>query len=144
MGFFSSASSAVSGRSSGKLPNGMTIKEMLTGKRSKKENNTTASAVAGSAPVDNSHSHSTNKNTGNSSTGDGGVFGGLARDNSSFMTGKVKEKFDSLTDTSSLDRSGRAISLDSLDPVGIEPAMNPPMAVPIDIDREGTMNSLYN
>ena len=58
--------------------------------------------------------------------------------------GKVKEKFDSLTDTSSLDRSGRAISLDSLDPVGIEPAMNPPMAVPIDIDREGTMNSLYN
>ena len=149
MGFFSSASSAVSGRSSGKLPNGMTMKEMLTGKRSKKENKTTAGAVAGSAPIDNSHSHSTNKNTGNSSTGDGGVFGKIARlamkpDNSSFMTGKVKEKFDSLTDTSSLDRSGRAISPDSLDPVGIEPAMNPPMAVPIDIDREGTMNSLYS
>jgi hypothetical protein len=53
------------------------------------------------------------------------------------------ETFKSLTSPESVDRSGRAIPSDELDPVGIKPAMNPPMATPIDIDKKG-INSLYN
>ena len=63
----------------------------------------------------------------------------------SFMGKAQVERFSGLTDTSSVDRGGRAMSPDSLDPVGIKPAMNPPMATPVtDIDREGTMNALYS
>ena len=63
----------------------------------------------------------------------------------SFMGKGQVEKFSGLTDTSSVDRGGRAMSPDTLDPVGIKPAMNPPMATPVtDIDREGTMNALYS
>tara|TARA_R110000772_G_scaffold64665_1_gene144537 strand:+ start:78 stop:464 length:387 start_codon:yes stop_codon:yes gene_type:complete len=63
----------------------------------------------------------------------------------SFMGKGQVEQFSSLTDTSSVDRGGRAMSPDTLDPVGIKPAMNPPMATPIkDVDREGTMNALYS
>jgi hypothetical protein len=62
---------------------------------------------------------------------------------SSFMGGNQVETFKSLTSPESVDRSGRAIPSDELDPVGIKPAMNPPMATPIDIDKKG-INSLYN
>ena len=63
---------------------------------------------------------------------------------SSFMGGRQQESFKALTNPKAeLDRSGRAISPDSLDPVGIEPAMNPPMATPTDIDQQG-VNSLYS
>ena len=64
-----------------------------------------------------------------------------------FMGKKQTEKFSNLTDPLSVDRGGRTISRpDGVDPVGIKPAMNPPMAVPTtpdrDIDKEG-VNSLY-
>ena len=64
-----------------------------------------------------------------------------------FMGKEQTEKFESLTDPSNIDRSGRAAPRpDDLDNVGIEPAMNPPMGVPVqnDLDKEGTMNSLYS
>ena len=64
-----------------------------------------------------------------------------------FMGKGQTEKFESLTDPSNIDRSGRAAPRpDDLDNVGIEPAMNPPMGVPVenDLDKEGTMNSLYS
>ena len=69
--------------------------------------------------------------------------GDVSRPESSFMGGNQVETFKSLTSPESVDRSGRAISSDELDPVGIKPAMNPPMATPIDIDKKG-INSLYN
>jgi hypothetical protein len=52
------------------------------------------------------------------------------------------DSFASLTDTSSVDRGGRAVDSSELDPVGIKPAMNPSLATPIDIDEQG-INSLY-
>ena len=71
--------------------------------------------------------------------------GEVSRPDPSFMGKGQVEQFSGLTDTSSVDRGGRAMSPDSLDPVGIKPAMNPPMATPVtDIDREGTMNALYS
>ena len=63
-----------------------------------------------------------------------------------FMGKNQTEKFSSLTDTSSVDRGGRTISRpDETDPVGIEPAMNPPMGVPVppDINQQG-VKSLYS
>ena len=52
------------------------------------------------------------------------------------------DTFQSLTDPLAVDRGGRAKSSQELDPVGIEPAMNPPLATPVDIDEQG-INSLY-
>jgi hypothetical protein len=69
--------------------------------------------------------------------------GDVSRPESNFMGSNQIETFKSLTSPESVDRSGRAISSDELDPVGIKPAMNPPMATPIDIDKKG-INSLYN
>ena len=69
--------------------------------------------------------------------------GDVSRPESNFMGGNQIETFESLTSPESVDRSGRAIPSDELDPVGIKPAMNPPMATPIDIDKKG-INSLYN
>ena len=54
--------------------------------------------------------------------------------------------FKTLNDPLSVDRGGRTVpKQDELDNVGIEPAMNPPMAVPTppNIDDEG-VNSLYS
>jgi hypothetical protein len=59
----------------------------------------------------------------------------------SFMDTNM-ENFSNLTDPLSVDRGGRAVDSSALDPVGIEPAMNPSMATPIDIDEQG-VNSLY-
>ncbi len=65
----------------------------------------------------------------------------------SFMGAKQQSDFAKLTNPKAeLDRGGRTITKpDELDNVGIEPAMNPPMAVPTppDIDNEG-VNSLYS
>jgi len=67
----------------------------------------------------------------------------------SFMGKGQVDKFSSFTDPSSVDRSGKAAPKPddsiSLDPVGIETAMNPPMAVPVppDIDKQG-VQSLYS
>ena len=69
--------------------------------------------------------------------------GDVSRPESNFMGSNQIETFKSLTSPESVDRSGRAIPSDKLDPVGIKPAMNPPMATPIDIDKKG-INSLYN
>ena len=69
--------------------------------------------------------------------------GDVSRPESSFISGNQVETFKSLTSPESVDRSGRAVSSQELDPVGIKPAMNPPMATPIDIDKKG-INSLYN
>ena len=103
----------------------------------------------GSAPIDNSHSHS-NKDARDArdardsarkkigSTGGGGGF----------MGKNQTERFTPMTNPNSVDRGGRTI-LDpekgGIDPVGIAPAINPPMAVPSppDIDKEG-VNSLYS
>ena len=66
-----------------------------------------------------------------------------------FMGKGQVDKFSSFTDPSSVDRSGKAAPKPddsiSLDPVGIETAMNPPMAVPVppDIDKQG-VQSLYS
>ena len=65
------------------------------------------------------------------------------RPDPSFMGKGQVENFSSLTAPESVDRSGRAVSSQELDPVGIKPAMNPPLATPIDIDQQG-VNSLYS
>jgi hypothetical protein len=65
------------------------------------------------------------------------------RPDPSFMGKGQVENFSSLTTPESVDRSGRAVSSQELDPVGIKPAMNPPLATPIDIDQQG-VNSLYS
>ena len=62
---------------------------------------------------------------------------------SSFMGKNQIDNFQSLTDPLAVDRAGRAQSSQELDPVGIKPAMNPPLATPIDIDQQG-VNSLYS
>ena len=67
----------------------------------------------------------------------------------SFMGKGQVDKFSSFIDPSSIDRSGRAAPRPddsiSLDPVGIKPAMNPPMAVPVppNVDNQG-VQSLYS
>ena len=65
----------------------------------------------------------------------------------SFMGKNQDETFGSLTNPKAeLDRGGRTVTKpEGVDPVGIEPAMNPPMAVPTqtNIDDEG-VNSLYS
>ena len=62
--------------------------------------------------------------------------------NDSFMGKGQVENFSNLTDTSAVDRGGRAVDSSALDPVGIKPAMNPSLATPVDIDEQG-INSLY-
>ena len=64
------------------------------------------------------------------------------RPDPSFMGKGQVENFSNLTDTSSVDRGGRAVDSSALDPVGIKPAMNPSLATPVDIDEQG-INSLY-
>ena len=65
------------------------------------------------------------------------------RPDPSFMGKGQVDSFSSLTDPLGVDRSGRAISSQELDPVGIETAMNPPLATPVqDVDEIG-VNSLY-
>ncbi len=86
--------------------------------------------VNNSKPIATDHTHEKPK-------------GDVSRPESNFMGENQIETFKSLTSPESVDRSGRAISSDELDPVGIKPAMNPPMATPIDIDKKG-INSLYN
>jgi hypothetical protein len=86
--------------------------------------------VNNSKPVATDHTHEKPK-------------GDVSRLESNFMGGNQVETFKSLTSPESVDRSGRAISSVELDPVGIEPAINPPFATPIDVDKKG-INSLYN
>ena len=64
------------------------------------------------------------------------------RPDPSFMGKGQVENFSNLTDTSAVDRGGRAVDSSALDPVGIKPAMNPSLATPVDIDEQG-INSLY-
>jgi|TARA_R110002124_G_scaffold60641_2_gene166256 hypothetical protein len=84
-------------------------------------------------------------------SGRGTVKGDVSRVDSamiapSFMGKDQVDPFSSLTDPLSVDRSGRTVSRQddsaSLDPVGIEPAMNPSLATPVDVDEQG-VNSLY-
>ena len=69
--------------------------------------------------------------------------GDVSRLNPSFMGKNQMDNFQSLTDPLAVDRAGRAQSSQELDPVGIKPAMNPPLATPVDIDQQG-VNSLYS
>ena len=69
--------------------------------------------------------------------------GDVSRLDPSFMGKNQMDNFQSLTDPLAVDRAGRAKSSQELDPVGIKPAMNPPLATPIDIDQQG-VNSLYS
>jgi len=122
--------------------------------------------VDGKPPVDNSHKHSgggdkasTSMSAGSiigtavQNTGDQGTIAGPetprsgGRPENSFMGKGQVDQFSSLTDPLSVDRGGRTIAREdnstSLDPVGIKPAMNPPLATPTDnIDEQG-VNSLY-
>ena len=71
------------------------------------------------------------------------IKGDIPRQDPSFMGKGQVDQFSSLIDPSSVDPSGRAISSQELDPVGIETAMNPPLATPVqDVDEIG-VNSLY-
>ena len=71
------------------------------------------------------------------------IRGDVPRQDPSFMGKGQVDSFSSLTDPLGIDRSGRAISSQELDPVGIETAMNPPLATPVqDVDEIG-VNSLY-
>ena len=99
-------------------------------------------------PVATDHTHSSKKNDTTVSAGaDMGPKGGDSRfdlgdRNDSFMGKGQVENFSNLTDTSAVDRGGRAVDSSALDPVGIKPAMNPSLATPVDIDEQG-INSLY-
>ena len=71
------------------------------------------------------------------------IKGDVPRQDPSFMGKGQVDSFSSLTDPLGVDRSGRAISSQELDPVGIETAVNPPLATPVqDVDEIG-VNSLY-
>jgi hypothetical protein len=80
------------------------------------------------------HTHSSSKEPN--------ISADVPRPDPSFMGKSQMDSFASLTDTSSVDRGGRAVDSSELDPVGIKPAMNPSLATPIDIDEQG-INSLY-
>jgi hypothetical protein len=99
-------------------------------------------------PVATDHTHSSNDKNSNSAGANMGPRGGDSRfdlgdRNDSFMGKGQVDSFSALTTPDSIDRGGRAVDPSALDPVGIEPAMNPPMATPIDIDKQG-INSLYS
>lgn len=80
------------------------------------------------------HTHSSSKEPD--------ISADVPRPDPSFMGKSQMDSFASLTDTSSVDRGGRAVDSSELDPVGVKPAMNPSLATPIDIDEQG-INSLY-
>jgi hypothetical protein len=90
------------------------------------------------------HTHGDNTAVGSGSEGiAGAIRGDVPRQDPSFMGKGQVDSFSSLTDPLGVDRSGRAISSQELDPVGIETAMNPPLATPVqDVDEIG-VNSLY-
>ena len=99
-------------------------------------------------PTATDHKHSSEDKTTTSVDASMGPKGGDSRfdlgdKNDSFMGKNQVEAFAGLTNTSAVERGGRAIDSSALDPVGIEPAMNPPLATPIDIDKQG-INSLYS
>ena len=122
MGLFGSIGRAVFGGGSKKSPQQDTSKPFHT--HSSKKNDTAVSAGANMGPK------------GGDSRFD------LGDRNDSFMGKGQVENFSNLTDTSAVDRGGRAVDSSALDPVGIKPAMNPSLATPIDIDEQG-INSLY-
>jgi len=71
------------------------------------------------------------------------TVGDVSRPDASFMGKNQVDSFKTLTDPLSVDRGGRTVAQpDGLDKVGVLPAMNPPMAVPVDVDQKG-INSLY-
>ena len=148
--FFGALSAALGGGSGGGV---MDIMRGITGKGKK--------SSEGKPPVDNSHSHGSSSKAYDAraeqrKAAEGQKAqtqtytprsDGSGTQDPSFMGKGQTEKFASLTDTSSVDRGGRSVSRPGgLDPTGIEPAMNPPMGVPVqnDLDKEGTMNSLYS
>ena len=103
------------------------------------------------------HVHSGDSSSSNNSSTDQQRTDALASRRSSepinvgsltgFMGKNQEQTFGSLTNPKAeLDRGGRTVARpEGVDPVGIEPAMNPPMAVPTppNIDNEG-VNSLYS
>lgn len=104
-------------------------------------------------PVDNSHSHGgggVDPVSDPIASGRSTVKGDVSRVDSGMIAPNFmdqnQDKFSSLTDPLSVDRGGRTVSRQddsaSLDPVGIEPAMNPALATPVDVDKQG-VNSLY-
>ena len=136
--FFGALSAALGGGSGGGITD---IIGAVTGGKGKKSS-------GGKPPVDNSHSHSSSGNTSAMTAGASTIpVSNTPADlpEPGFMGKGQTEKFSSLTDPSSVDRGGRVMTPDSLDPVGIKPAMNPPMAVPVtpDIDKQG-VSGLYS
>ena len=72
------------------------------------------------------------------------LSGGRPEVGKNFMDADIGN-FSNLTDPLSVDRGGRAVDSSALDPVGIEPAMNPSMATPntVGVDDTG-MNELLS
>jgi len=136
--------------------NGLSIMDIATGVKGFGKKSS-----GGKPPVDNSHSHGSSSEAydaraeqrkaaeaqrSQTQTYDPRPDGGQQAP--IFMGKGQTEKFSSLTDPSSVDRGGRTISQPKgSDPfaVGIEPAMNPPMGVPVppDIDKQG-VSGLYS
>ena len=98
-------------------------------------------------PEDNNPKGDVSRLDTNLAIGNPSIKGDVPRPDPSFMGKGQVDQFSSLTDPLSVDRGGRTIAREdnstSLDPVGIKPAMNPPLATPTDnIDEQG-VNSLY-
>jgi len=93
-----------------------------------------------SKPVATDHSH--DSESGNT---------GAIASNANFMGAKQQSDFTNLTNPKAeLDRGGRIISTpqnldnEGLDKVGIETAMNPPFAVPIQSNQSEELEGLYS
>ena len=132
--------------------NGLSVTDIATGVKGKKSS-------GGKPPVDNSHSHGSSSEAYDARAEQRKAIEGQRSQTQTyeprpdggqqapiFMGKGQTEKFSSLTDPSSVDRGGRTVSQPKgIDPVGIEPAMNPPMGVPVppDIDKQG-VSGLYS
>jgi len=117
-----------------------------------------AGAIGGSSnkPVATDHTHdSDSRNQARTDAltarNNSGPRGGDSRfdlgdKNDSFMGAKQQSDFANLTNPKAeLDRGGRIISSpEGLDNVGIEPAMNPPFAVPIQNNQSEELEGLYS
>ena len=84
------------------------------------------------------HTHSSESKKQNTGAAPSPSMDPVSLPEPSFMGKNQVDDFKTLTDPLSVDRGGRTVSQpDGLDNVGIEPAMNPAMATPVDIDQQG-------
>ena len=141
--FFGALSAALGGSGGGGV---MDIMRGITGGKS-------GESSGGKPPVDNSHSHGSSGNTSAMAAGVGASpssnvqtysprSDGSGTQDPTFMGAKQLDTFQEISpDSSSIDDRGKDVSR-----LDIEAPVNPPMGVPVenDLDKEGTMNSLYS